>query len=214
MSTIESILLLTTGNALLLGVLGWLARSLLQNFLTKDLVEHRVRLESESQRSVQAFGHALTLAAREHDIRFGKLHERRADTIAKLYELLIDTSDKGAAYSSPVGHSGDPPKAEQFNDFANSYNEAARYFHRKKLFLPPATCAKVDELFRGLKEQPAKMNIYMNMADQHPGTNFELQRLDAWDAAWKYFHEDFKPAMVALEHDLRALLGDQPANAS
>jgi hypothetical protein len=214
MTTIEAILLVTTGNALLLAVLGWLARSLLQNFLAKDLAQHRVRLESENQRSAQAFGHELTMAAREHDIRFGKLHERRADTIAKLYELLIDTSDKGADYSSPIGLSSDPPKPEQFNDFANSYNEAARYFRRNKLFLPQNTCTMVDELFRGIKEQPSRMNMYMNMADQHPGANTELKRLEAWDAAWKYFQEDFKPAIAALEHDLRALLGDQPANAS
>lgn len=212
MTTIEAILLATTGNALLLAVLGWLARSLLQNLLTRDLAEHRIRLEAENQKSAQAFGHELSLAAREHDIRFGKLHERRADIIAKLYELLIDTSEKGAAYSSPIGHSSDPLKSEQFNDFANSYNEAAQFFHRNKLFLPATTCAKVDELFRGIREQPSRMNMYMNMADLHPGNGIEIKRLDAWDAAWKYFQEDFKPAMAALEHDLRVLLGDQPTN--
>ena len=197
-----------------MAVLGWLARSLMQNLLTKDLAEHRVRLEAENQRAAQSFGHELSLAAREHDIRFGKLHERRAETIAKLYELLVEASDKGASYTSPVGHSSDLPKSEQFNEFAASYNAAAQYFYRHKLFLPAATCAKVDELFTGLRDQPSKLNMYMNMAEQHPGSSIELKRLEAWDAAWKYFKDDFKPAMAALEHDLRVLLGDEPVNAS
>jgi len=214
MTNIQAILLATTGNALLLAILGWLAKSLLQNFLTKDLAEHRIRLESENERAAQSFGHKLALVAREHDIRFGKLHERRAETIAKLYELLIDTYESGAAYSSPVGHSGELPKSEQFSEFANFYNQAARYLHRNKLFLPAETCQMVDELFRGLREQPSRLNMYMNMADQHPGTSMELKRLDAWDAAWKYFNEDFKPAIAALENDLRVLLGDRPANSS
>lgn len=211
MTTIEAIVLATIGNALLLAVLGWLARSLVQNLLTKDLAEHRIRLEAENQRAAQSFGHELSLAAREHDIRFGKLHERRAETIAKLYELLIVASDRGASYASPVGNSADLPKTEQFSEFATSYNAAAQYFYRNRLFLPAATCGKVDELFRGLGEQPSKLNMYMNLAEQHPGTEIELKRLEAWDAAWKYFKDDLKLAMAALEHDLRVLLGDEPA---
>lgn len=126
MTTIEIILLAITGNALVLAVLGWLAKSLVQNLLSKDLNEHRIQLESDYQRAAQEFGHGLSLAAKEHDVRFGKLHERRADTIAKLYELLTTTLEKGSAYSSPMGYSTDPPKSEQYIDFANSYNDAAK----------------------------------------------------------------------------------------
>ena len=214
MTTFQAIVLATTGNALLLAVLGWLARSLLQNLLTKDLAEHRIRLEAENQRAAQAFEHELSLAAREHDIRFGKLHERRAETIAKLYKLLAVTSEKGASYSAPFGYSSDPPKSEQFTAFANAYNDAAKYFYSHKLFLPEEACGKVEELFRGLKEHPSKMNMYMGMAEQHPSSDTELKKLDAWNEAWKYFQEDFKPAMATLESDFRLLLGDTPANAS
>ena len=146
----------------------------MQSLLAKDLDKHRIRLEAENQRAAQAFGHELSLAAQEHDIRFGKLHERRAETISKLYDLLTTTSENGALYSSPFGTSADPPKSEQFDEFAKSYNEATRYFSRNKLFLPEVTCRKVDELFRGLKEHPSKMNTYMNMAARHPGTDMEI----------------------------------------
>ena len=207
MTTIEVILLATTGNALVLAVLGWLARSLIQNLLSKDLDKYRLQLESENQRAAQAFGHELSLAAKEHDIRFGKLHERRAETIAMLYELLTTTSEKGSVYSSPHGYSSDPPKSEQYNDFANSYNQAAKYFYRNKLFLPAETCVRVEALFQGIKEHPSKMNMYMSMAEQHPGGDIELKKLDAWNDAWRYFQDVFKPAMAALEQDLRGCTG-------
>lgn len=214
MTTFQAIVLATTGNALLLAVLGWLARSLLQNLLTKDLVEHRIRLESENQRAAQAIEHELSMAAREHDIRFGKLHERRAETIAKLYELLALTSENGTTYSAPFGFSGDPPKSEQFIDFAHAYNDAAKHFYSKKLFLPEETCRRVEELFRGMQEHPSRIDMYMGMAEQHPSPNMELKKLDAWDEVWKYFQEDFKPAMAALENDFRSLLGDAPVQAN
>jgi len=211
-TTFETILLAVTGNALLLAVLGWLARSLVQNLLAKDLDEHRIRLESENQRAAQALGHELSLVAKEHDIRFGKLHERRAVTIARLYKLLTATSEKGSTYTSPFGYSSDPPKSEQFQDFANSYNKAARYFYRNKLFLPEKTCANVEELFRGIKEHPSRMNTYMNMVEQHPNSDLALKMDDAWNEAWRYFQEELKPPMAALERDLRLLLGDQSAH--
>lgn len=214
MTTFQAIALATTGNALLLAVLGWLAKSLVQNLLTKDLAEHRIRLESENQLAARTFEHELSLAAREHDIRFGKLHERRAEAIAKLYKLLSVTSEKGATYSAPFGYSSDPPKSEQFSAFASAYNDAARYFFSHKLFLPAETCKKVEDLFQGLKEHPSKMNMYMGMADQHPSSDIELKKLDAWSEAWKYFQGDFKPAMTALENDFRMLLGDISTNAS
>lgn len=208
MDMVQVVILAITGNTLLLAVLGWLARSLIQNMFAKDLSTHRIRLEAENERAAIALGHELSLTAKEHDIRFGKLHERRADTIAKLYELLVDTSEKGSTYSSPIGFGNDPPKSEQYGTFAESYNSAATFFFRNKIFLPALTCTKIEELFRAIKEHPSRMQLYMNMAERHPESEMSVKSNEAWDQAWKYFDKEFKPAMAALENDLRMLLGD------
>lgn len=213
MSTFQSIALALTGNALALAVLGWLAKSLLQNLMTKDLAEHRIRLELENERASQAFGHELALAAREHDITFSKLHQRRAQTIAKLYELLSITAEKGISYSSPFSYANDPPKSELFNIFASAYNDAAKYFYSHKLFLPEESCKKIEELFQGLRTHPSKMNVYMEVAERHQNSEMELKSLDAWNEAWKYFEHDIKPAMAVLENDFRHLLGDKSPSA-
>lgn len=213
MSTFESIALALTGNALALAVLGWLAKSLLQNLLTKDLAAHRIRLELENERATQAFGHELALLAREHDITFSKLHQRRAQTIAKLYELLSITAEKGSSYSSPISYSNEPTKSELFNIFASAYNDAAKYFYSHKLFLPEESCKKIEELFQGLKKHPSKMNAYMGMAERHQSHELEIKSLDAWNESWKYFEHEFKPAMTVLERDFRQLLGDKSPSA-
>ena len=208
MDVTQVVLLAITGNTLLLAVLGWLARSLIQSLIAKDLSTHRLKLENENERAALAFGHELALAAKEHDIRFGKLHERRADTIAKLYELLTETSDRGATYASPFGYGGDRSKNDEYIAFAESYNAAAKFFFTHKIFLPANTCTKIEELFRSVKEHPSRMRVYMNMAERHPESEMSIKSYDAWSQAWKYFDKEFKPAMAALEDDLRALLGE------
>ncbi|WP_285315266.1 hypothetical protein [Stenotrophomonas maltophilia] len=213
MSPFETIALALTSNALALAVLGWLAKSLIQNLLTKDLAEHRIRLELENERASQAFGHELALAAREHDITFSKLHQRRAQTVAKLYELLSIAAEKGSNYSTPISYSNEPSKPELFAIFANAFNEAAKYFYSHKLFLPEESCAKIEELFQGLKTLPSKMNTFMAMAEMHKSPEMEIKSLDAWNEAWKYFEHDLKPAMALLERDFRLLLGDKPPSA-
>lgn len=209
MSPFETIALALTGNALALAVLGWLAKSLIQNLLTKDLAEHRIRLELENQRASQAFGHELALAAQEHDITFSKLHERRAEVVARLYELLSITAEKGNHYATPISYSNEPSKPELFVIFANAFNDSAKYFYSHKLFLPEESCNKIEGLFEGLKAHSSKMNIYMGMAEQHKSSEMEIKSLDAWNDAWKYFVHDLKPAMALLERDFRLLLGDK-----
>ncbi len=213
MSTFEMMVVALTGNAAALAVLGWLAKSLIQNLLNKDLAVHRVRLELENERASQAFGHELALAAREHDITFSKLHQRRAQTIAKLYRLLSITADKGINYSTPITYSDEPSKSELYNIFASAFNEAAHYFYSNKLFLPEESCEKIEKLFKGLKSHPSKMNTYMNLAEMHKTSEIEIKSLDAWNDAWKYFSNDFKPAMAVLERDFRILLGDKSPSA-
>lgn len=52
------------------------------------------------------------------------------------------------------------------------------------------------------------MQLYMNMAERHPESEMSVKSHEAWDQAWKYFDKEFRPAMAALEDDLRRLLGD------
>ncbi len=71
----QSLLVALGGNATLLLVLGFLGRSVMSTVLTKD---------------IEKFKAALHQAGIEHQVRFSKLHERRAEVLAEVYKLLAE----------------------------------------------------------------------------------------------------------------------------
>jgi hypothetical protein len=68
--------LLTTllTSTVLLGIVGWLIRSLFGHLLSKDIEKFKARLE---------------VASIEHQIRFTRLHEKQANVIAEIYAKLL-----------------------------------------------------------------------------------------------------------------------------
>jgi hypothetical protein len=109
----KEILIAFGGNALLLAILGFLARSLLQTWLTKDIRAFEANLkstaESELERlkfqlkakgdaSIEELRSHLQQAALEHQVRFSRLHERRARLIEKVYLSLAEARKEGKRF--------------------------------------------------------------------------------------------------------------------
>src|SRR5258706_3765597 len=90
MNAWQSLLLAFGGNAALLLVLGWLARSLGSQLLAKDLEQFKASLAAASSAATERLKHDLQVAALEHEVRFSKLHERQAEVIAEAYALLVE----------------------------------------------------------------------------------------------------------------------------
>ncbi|MCF8792768.1 hypothetical protein ABQF08_22020 [Xanthomonas campestris pv. campestris] len=109
----QTIILAVTGNALALAVLGWLAKSLISSFLSKDLERHRAALTAANQTATERLRHELSLVAQERNIVFSSLHQRRADAIAGIYERIVETSRRGASYASPIEYGGEPTKQDK-----------------------------------------------------------------------------------------------------
>jgi thiamine pyrophosphate-dependent acetolactate synthase large subunit-like protein len=100
----EQPLIACGGNAMLLVVLGFLARSLLQTWLTKDIKRFetdlkrtadyeletlKAKLKAKGDNSIEALKSQLQQIAFEHQVRFSKLHEKRAKVTAELYKRAV-----------------------------------------------------------------------------------------------------------------------------
>lgn len=80
------------GFAILAVSLAWLTKSIVVHFLSKDVEAYKSRIASEAAKEIEQFKAQLQIVAREHDIRFSKLHEKRAEVISELYALLTDAN--------------------------------------------------------------------------------------------------------------------------
>lgn len=87
METWQIIILLVLGGT---PVLKWFVKSLIEKMLAKDLERFRASLNSEANSTIERLKHELQLVSLEHQVRFSKLHEKRAEVIAELYGLLVE----------------------------------------------------------------------------------------------------------------------------
>src|SRR4051812_19160277 len=85
----QSLLVAVGGNAALLLVLAFLGRSLLSVLLAKDVEEFKAKLQADSQTTMVKLQADLQQTAVEHEVRFSRLHEKRARVLAELYKLLV-----------------------------------------------------------------------------------------------------------------------------
>ena len=211
MSAWQTIALALTGNVLALTALGWLAKSLLSSFLSKDLERHRAMLNSESQIATEKLRHELQMAAQERNIVLSRLHEKRAEAIAKVYGLLVEAVRLGASYASPIEMNGEPEKNEKYTLFANAYNDLIGYFGKNRIYLPTNTCDKIDGLTEQMKSAVIEMNVYMRQESGSLGLEGGKAKMDAWVRSWNCFKDQVPIAKSALEKDLRSLLGEASA---
>ena len=99
MITLEQILLMVFGGAGLQLGLAYLAKSLISQWLTKDIESYKAKVKAAGDLTVEQTKAALAMTALEHQVRYSKLHERRAEVPAELYRLLVEAHNKAHQYA-------------------------------------------------------------------------------------------------------------------
>jgi hypothetical protein len=126
-------------NAALLLVIAFLGRSLVGNFLTKD---------------IEKFKGDLQVAAIEHQIRFSKLHEKRAQVLADLYKLLVVATWETESFASPMEFSGEPDKGQKFRQALEAITAYFRFFDQHRIYLPEELCTSLQALHTSCARRP------------------------------------------------------------
>ena len=175
------------GNATLLLVVAFLGKSLISNFLTKDL---------------EKFKGDLQLAAVEHQIRFSKLHENRATVLAELYRLLVVATGQTESFVSPFQKSGE---IEKYNKALDAIAEYYRYFDQHRIYIPEVLCASLESFAKKLQAPAVNFGVHLRLEQANQASTAEKQK--AWIDAWKSVQDDIPLVRKGLEMEFRKLLG-------
>jgi len=154
------------GLAILAVALAWLTKSIITHLLSKDVEAYKSRIASESAREIEQFKAQLQMMAREHEVRFSKLHEKRADIISELYVLLREANSSNELFdlvfqTGPLpGSPFNPDAADQSRDqFAEeAEDKCARvsiFFIRHKLFFSEELSEKMEKLISAISQPSA-----------------------------------------------------------
>jgi hypothetical protein len=222
MSAWDDILIALGGNAAILIVLGFLARSLIQTWLTKDirrfeadlkstadqnLERLRQELKSEGDASVELLKNQLQQTANEHQVRFSKLHERRADVIEKLYVYLVDAGTEGRLFITGDAHLTDErARREAYLEIGAKMKEVSLFINKSRIYLPESIVSLLQGLSLAMRQHVSNAAFYAPLDPQ--GAASAVDRNEALTNAYRaYFLDDIPLAMRALEDEFRRLLG-------
>ena len=210
----ETFLVALGGNAALLLLLGWLARSLGSQLLAKDLEKFKADLAAASSSSTEKLRHDLQLLVVEHQVRFSKLHERRAEVIAELYSRLVESHWAAQNFVSVGDLHGDPSKREKY---VTAMNKAADFyccFDKKRIYLPEALCTQIETFTVNMRKRVLQFGAYVSVDEKSAPDSFIIQKLDVWANASEYFDKEIPLTRRALETELRQILAPTQSAAS
>jgi len=155
---IEIIIGTIAANTLVIAVLGFLARSIIQHFLSKDIETFKNNLESEAKRGIESFKSTLEKERIRLQISYGGIFEKQANVIIEMYKLILDFEYKIRAIMTPLAD-----RKELYGAFIDSYRSLMRHYETNKILLPK----EFEEDFeKFLKNMYMAVNQHKNVEDQ------------------------------------------------
>lgn len=158
------------GLAILAASVTWLTKSIITHLLSKDVEAYKSRIVSESAREIEQFKAQLQMTAREHEVRFSKLHEKRADIISELYVLLREANNSNELFDvvfqmGPLPglpfnqDAADESRDQIAEEAADKCARVSTFFIRHKLFFSEELGEKMEKLISAISQPSAHHNL-------------------------------------------------------
>lgn len=165
-------------------------------FLGKVLMGHLLSKDMES------FKAELKMSSFEHEIRFSKLHEKVALTIAELYKKLAGTTGALKNYIAEFVPAGSLSEPDRQKIVVDAMNEFIRYYNENKIYFDTSVCTKLDEFI--LKST----KVLFKFHSKRQGT----LTANEWIKIEEEFDENVQNAKLILEGTFREILGVKNEN--
>ena len=193
----------TTGSIVVTSVIGFIAKSIFNNWLDKNMEQYKLKIQSDNE----LFKSELHAKATEHQVKYSKLHEDRVIAIKELYKRLVNMESSLAILVSRVEYHGEDGKPEKARRFAENFNLAFDYYRVNKIYFSEDTCTIIDSLIEGLRDIWDDFVIY----DLQNGLSKILEESMEQRKIWKQCSEKMINEVPVIKKDLenefRELLG-------
>jgi hypothetical protein len=197
------------GSAVLLAAIAWLLKSALAAWIAKDAETFKVSLKADADFQIERLKNSLQMAAIEHQVRFSKLHERRAGFIEDLYKKLTLLNLHGEQFVLRSENNPTPHQAEEFTEMQEELREVFVFAEQHRIYLPESVCALVDKHLGQLRNTIWTAGIFGRLVNANDRT--VQQSNEAFTKAYKEFETDIPAARKSLEAEFRKMLGAERA---
>jgi len=150
------------------------------------------------------FRHFTEIFTSKRNIRFGKLHEMRAEVIPELSSKLNDAVFATKDYLSLFSFGGNTKK-ELLSTAKQKMKEFLDYYEKHKIKFNEGLCDKMDNLLKELSTLILKGEYALGKVEY--GANKDEILSDLHKLFIEFQNHNIPELKVAIEDDLRKLLG-------
>lgn len=198
-------LIITIGSqATLLAALAYLIKALLSHRLTRDVETFKAQLKSDADVTIERLKSSLQMTAMEHQVRFSKLHEKRASVVTDLYALFVTAYWAAHTYHQWAEFAGGPTEEEQARDAWQALHTAYRFFETNRIYLSETLADECDLFFKRAKT----LTISAQYFSAVPNKTEHVAKLafDARREGLEAFQTDFPDMRKRLDHEFKKLI--------
>lgn len=202
----QSIVAAILGNAVVLAVLGWLAKALMEKLIQRDTKRFETELKAKADATIEQLKSDLQIRTIEHQVRFSRLHEKRATVIADLNALIVEALWEAESFLSPMEWTGEPDKREKHQITMGKLVDLFRYFDKHRIYLPDPLCSVVDTLVTDVRTHVIRFGTYLTWDDKSLQEQTRKEKHEVWMAGWDAIKNQVPVVRKQLEDEFRALL--------
>ena len=202
------------GAAIVFGLSNYLGKRWADRALQDQRQEHaRLNLELAHQLGLltEQTKNALQMSALEHQVRFSKLHEERAQRIADLYGRIVELSVACARYVYQLGQVN---RQEGYSELEKRLSDYSLFFDASQIYLPEHICILLENLVSALRKPVIGVFVYSGVNAQANDV-VQNEKNETFVAAVKAFEAEIPAAKKALKDEFRKMLGvENPTSQS
>lgn len=144
----EEIIKFFGGATILLSVIAWLIRSIIIQFLAKDLVAFRQDLVSSTEREMAELASKLEIERTKQQITLSNLQSRRQEFLEELYKRLVKFSGAAGALSTEVIIDDDEELKKKANLFIDEFFEFYNFYNERAILLSSDLEESIEKLHK------------------------------------------------------------------
>lgn len=187
--------------SVIFGILAYFTKSIISHFLSKDIESYKNKIETNAQLKLEEIKNELQIKALEHQIKFNRLHEKRAEIIAEFYQKFEETIFKAGVLVNPLELRGELSKEETLRNAKSEIWELRRFFQKNRIYLSEELCTRIETTINKIYK------IIFDFGSKVVSREYDKD-IEVWTSSWESITETEVPeARKALEVEFRNILG-------
>lgn len=192
--------------AVIVGAGTFLTKSLINQFLTRDVEKFKARLQADAAMEIEKLKNSLQMVTVEHQVRFSKLHEKRAEIIADLYVRLVRAERDAIDIVGAVSWDYDKRQVE-FEAIHQKLVDLIVFVAQNRIYLPEPVCERLQNFFVTAKLNVMQMSAWAPPVERSPDPTRYEEEIQGFREIFLAGQAEIPAARKALESEFRMILG-------